>query len=247
MLQLFRTLAENPHLAKWVIRLGVYSTLSVAYRKLIIQPEIRDFPKGLSMPAYEELLVHCRDGLHNCVNLRRCTWTRDGSVNSWILGALQDCPNLQELEINGNHQGHYDAAILQEFDKLRKISLIMPSGPVLDALPVWIRATGPTLQSLTLICKVRLRESSSLAYSLNTYPQTSPLVTDALLQSMAPDLAALKHLHIVGCPKVTHSGIWPLISSNTNGLVGLGLENLSQSFVSITHKEIRSALQTSCL
>lgn len=41
----------------------------------------------------------------------------------------------------------------------------------------------------------------------------------------------LEHLHIVGCPKVTHTGVWHLISANRVGLVGLGLENLSQAFV----------------
>jgi hypothetical protein len=109
------------------------------------------------MSAYEELLVYCRDGLKNCVNLRKCTWTRDGSVNSWILKALQGCRNLRELELNGNHHGHYDAIILREFANLQKISLIMPSGPVLDVLPSWISVTGSTLQSLKLICTVRFK------------------------------------------------------------------------------------------
>lgn len=120
--------------------------------------EIRDFPKGLSMSAYEELLVFCREGLKNCINLRRCSWTRDGSVNSWILKALQECRNLRELELNGNHNGHYDAVLLQEFDNLQKISLIMPSWPVLNVLPTWIGFTGSTLRSLTLICKVRFKQ-----------------------------------------------------------------------------------------
>lgn len=41
----------------------------------------------------------------------------------------------------------------------------------------------------------------------------------------------LEHLHIVGCPKVTHEGVWHLVSANREGLVGLGLENLAQTFV----------------
>ncbi|KIM82848.1 hypothetical protein PILCRDRAFT_820136 [Piloderma croceum F 1598] len=163
------------------------------------------------MPAYEELLVFCREGLKNCINLRRCTWTRDGSVNSWILKALQECHNLRELEINGNHNGHYDAIILPQFENLQKISLIMPSGPVLDVLPSWINATGSILRSLTLICKA------------------SGLVTDHMLQALATNLPMLEHLHIVGCPKVTHKGVWHLVSAN-KGLIGLGLENLAQTF-----------------
>lgn len=153
---MFRTLAECPQLAKWVKRLGQWcSGWNLSVRDLNPKlPEIRDFPKGVSMTSYEELLVYCRDGLKNCVNLRRCAWTRDGSVNGWILTALQSCPSLRELEINGNHNGHYDAIFLRGFDKLDKISLIMPSGPVVDTLPVWVKVTGLTLRSLTLICKV---------------------------------------------------------------------------------------------
>jgi hypothetical protein len=41
----------------------------------------------------------------------------------------------------------------------------------------------------------------------------------------------LEHLHIVGCPKVTHRGVWYLVSASSNGLVGLGFENLAPTFV----------------
>jgi hypothetical protein len=41
----------------------------------------------------------------------------------------------------------------------------------------------------------------------------------------------LEHLYIVGCPKVTHTGVWHIVSSSFNGLVGLGLESLAPSFV----------------
>lgn len=50
---------------------------------------------------------------------------------------------------------------------------------------------------------------------------------------MATNLTMLEHLHIVGCTKVTHKGVWGLISENANGLVGLGLENLSHMFVGL--------------
>lgn len=57
------------------------------------------------------------------------------------------------------------------------------------------------------------------------------MVTDRILESLAANLALLEHLHIVGCPKVTHRGICHLLSANCNGLVGLGLENLAPTFV----------------
>lgn len=62
---------------------------------------------------------------------------------------------LKELEINGHSDGNFDPVLLLKFDKLTKISLIMPSDGVLEMLPRWAEVTGATLKNLTLICKVR--------------------------------------------------------------------------------------------
>lgn len=116
--------------------------------------EIRDFPKALSADRHSELLQLCAQGIRNCVNLRSCTWTRDGSLHSAVLESLGGCPQLHELEINGNDSG-YDPILLTRFSRLSKISLIMPSAHVLGVFPTWISITGETLRSLTIICKVR--------------------------------------------------------------------------------------------
>lgn len=115
--------------------------------------EMRDFPKALLTGGIDlpEMVVN---GLKNCVNLQACTWTRDGSLNSDILEALQR--SLHELEINGNSEGNYEPRILQRFSDLRKVSLIMPSGSVVAALNPWVVSLGSNLRSLTLICKVGL-------------------------------------------------------------------------------------------
>lgn len=96
--------------------------------------------------------------LKNCVNLQACTWTRDGSLDTFILETLHQCPRLEELEINGHDDGNYDPCLLLQFTHLRRISLIMPSGPVVGALKPWMALTGGTVQSLTLICKASLCE-----------------------------------------------------------------------------------------
>ncbi|EGO01171.1 hypothetical protein SERLA73DRAFT_179271 [Serpula lacrymans var. lacrymans S7.3] len=192
---LFDTLTTSPHLARHV-------------RKL----DIRDFPKGLTLPIYRDLHDLCPRGLTNCVNLKSCTWTRDGSLNSAILEALLRCSQLEELEINGNDSPSYSTAILPQFSNLRKISLIMPSISVLDILPSWLSVTNETLRNLTLICKA------------------SSLITDTMLESIAPSLHHLEHFHITGCPKVTQRGILAVLSSNDHGLLSLGLEGLSQAF-----------------
>ncbi|GLB39724.1 hypothetical protein LshimejAT787_0702340 [Lyophyllum shimeji] len=192
VVQLFTTLAQCPHLAKYVRRL-----------------DIREFPKAITLAELGETVLR---GLRNCTNLRACTWTRDGSLTSGILQALQTSGTLQELEINGRCENNYDPALLQGFTQLSRVVLIMPSAPVVGRLCPWMRLTGGTLQSLTLICKA------------------SHIVTDAVLESLAPHLVNLRHLYLTGCSKVTHDGVWSILSGNTVGLLELGLEGLSTHF-----------------
>ncbi|KAG1737583.1 uncharacterized protein EDB91DRAFT_1290700 [Suillus paluster] len=192
---LFQTLSSCPGLARYVSRL-----------------EIRVFPKALSSSSHSDLLDLCIQGIRNCVNLRSCAWTRDGSLESATLQALQKCPQLKELEINGHDSGYYDPWILPQFSKLSSISLIMPSVRVIEVLPSWISTTGSTLRNLNIVCK------------------TSSLITDTLLESLAPNMTELDQLFLTGCPKVTHRGIAELVSTNRNGLTGIGLEGLSPAF-----------------
>ncbi|KAG2095081.1 hypothetical protein BD769DRAFT_1655447 [Suillus cothurnatus] len=121
---LFQTLSNCPRLAQYVSRL-----------------EIRAFPKALSSSS-----LHKR--IRNCVNLKSCAWTRDGSLEAGDSPALQQCPQLKELEING-------------------------------------KDSGTTLRNLTMICQV------------------------------------------------THRGIGEIVSTNRNGLTGIGLERLSQQILQI--------------
>ncbi|KAJ7678640.1 hypothetical protein B0H17DRAFT_1078284 [Mycena rosella] len=165
VVSLFNTLAHYPHLAKYILKL-----------------EIRDFPKSMATDDLDALVL---SGLKNCVNLKSCTWTRDGALNSAILSVLQASNTLAELEINGHSDGHYDARILADFSHLR---------------------------NLTLICKM------------------SPLVTDNVLEALAPGLMHLEQFSITGCPRVSHLGIWAVVSQNSTGLRALGLEGLSQRF-----------------
>lgn len=238
MAKLFKTLAEYPHHAKHVKRLGTRCNLPFfgwdsRYLLFKTLPEIRDFPKSLlgTSPSYLALLHDCMVGLQNCITLKSCTWTRDGSLTSEILNALsaryvaptlpQDPRSLspeasfdlldtgfatlslasasskinsdlttekkshsdsrldqattraplKELEINGHSDGNFNPMLLLKFDKLRKISLIMPSDGVLETLPRWAGVTGTTLRSLTLICKVcRL----SVCRPCSTYKTLTP-------------------------------------------------------------------------
>ena len=67
---------------------------------------------------------------------------------------------------------------------------------------------------------------------LHTLFQASSILTDGILEAIAPSLINLEHLNLSGCPKVTHHGVWAVVSSSTNGLLGLALEGVCYEFVS---------------
>ena len=133
--------------------------------------EIRDFPKGLDNDSLDDLFDSCLRGIVNTVNLQSCTWTRDGSLGSSILLAMLKHRSLQELEINGRHYGNYDHTVLPQFTSIRRIKLIMPSPPVIDVLPTWLRSLAEPLQCLSIVCKVHttlvIDPSQSLSRSWN--------------------------------------------------------------------------------
>ncbi|CAL1710132.1 unnamed protein product [Somion occarium] len=173
---------------------------------------IRDFPRALLLDDRVEALQLCSRGIANCINLRACSWTRHGSLMTDVVLALQQLPLLTDLEINSETHYLFKPEILTGFTHLRKISLIMPSRPIINLLPIWITATTTTLRHLTLICK------------------SSTRVNDELLATLAPNLTNLEHLYLVGCPKVTHKGVLSVLASNTPGIRGLGMEGLSSTF-----------------
>lgn len=91
----------------------------------------------------------------------------------------------------------------------------MPDIAVVAQLREWTVLTGPSLHSLTLICKA------------------SSLVTDGLLADIAPQIPNLKQLHIAGSPKVTKQGILAILNANAAGIETLALEGLSAKFASV--------------
>jgi hypothetical protein len=116
---------------------------------------IEDFPKDRYSAAYGHIRDLCTRGLENCVQLRCCKWTRDGSLTSCALKSLGACPGLTDISINGNNSGFYEPGDLLQLLRLRKISLIGPSMPVLEILPIWLQVTGKSLTSLALIFGAR--------------------------------------------------------------------------------------------
>ena len=131
--------------------------------------EIRDFPKRYGTGGFpdEQFMNTVTKGLGNCVHLKTCTWTRDGSLTSEVLACLAKCPELTEITLNGGRSPQYEAMDLVQLLRLRKISMIMPSEPVLRIFPRWFRAIGQSLTGLSLICEAwifRLRSFNCVIY-----------------------------------------------------------------------------------
>lgn len=59
------------------------------------------------------------------------------------------------------------------------------------------------------------------------------MITDTLLESLALSMTELEQFYISGCPRVTDRGVGEIVSTNRNGLTGIGLEGLSNTFVGI--------------
>ena len=134
-----------------------------------VQLEIRDFPKcyyGVASPDEQSINTFAK-GLENCVHLKACTWSRDGSLTSEILACLARCPELTDITLNGGHSHYYEPMDLVQLLRLRKISLIMPSISVIRILPHWLRAIGQSLTSLSLICKARIFRLRAFACHLS--------------------------------------------------------------------------------
>lgn len=120
----------------------------------LVNPEIRDYPKGLSAEEGDRLTSTCLSAISHCINLRSCVWTRDGSLTTPILKTLATCPQLKELTINGHSEGHYHPEVLQGLTRLKSLTIIMPSPAIFSLLPAWSEVLGQTLNHFSLICKV---------------------------------------------------------------------------------------------
>lgn len=94
--------------------------------------------------------------IENCINLRSCTWTRDGSLTTQIIRRLGNLEGLKELEINGRPGtwGEWVSHDLLLFKGLQSLTLIMPARAVTDMVPEWVAQNAETLESLAIICKV---------------------------------------------------------------------------------------------
>ncbi|CUA78431.1 hypothetical protein RSOLAG22IIIB_13141 [Rhizoctonia solani] len=190
----------------------------------------RDFPTHLTFDGRQRMIALATQAVSNCVNLRSCSWTRDGTLSTRMLQALAGLNSLKELEINAK-PGAFGAWVPEDllaFQGLQRLTLIMPARSVVEILPEWSAKNRDTLESLVIICK------------------STPYLNDEILQGMLPSLENLRRLHLAGCVKVTESAIENFLDGNRH-LRSLAIEACSSRFnmntlasTCDTHKRLES-------
>ncbi|CAE6535072.1 unnamed protein product, partial [Rhizoctonia solani] len=141
---ILETLANAPHLAFHVKAL-----------------EFRDFPNHLNFDERHRIIALATQAISNCVNLRSCSWTRDGTLSTRMLQELAGLESLKELEINAKPGafGAWFPEDLLAFRGLQSLTLIMPARSIVELLPAWSAENKDTLESLVVICKDALAQA----------------------------------------------------------------------------------------
>lgn len=127
---LLTTLSHCPHLAHLVKHLGVSSFHNTMSEESSVIGAIR-----------------------NCSHLQSCSWAEVGSLSSEILQELSLLSNLRELEVDGNNWG-YGPDMLLKFKNLERLSVVMPSVPVLKQMHDCLALNSQSIRSLAFTCNV---------------------------------------------------------------------------------------------
>jgi hypothetical protein len=148
-------------------------------------------------------------------------------MNTEVLCALRDCPSLQSLTINGQHQWKYDPNILSQFVNIQELSIIMPSPVIVHVIE---RAEYAKLTSLSLICKVR-RLLNCLTISTHALlSKSSTVINDEFLSTLATKTPNIQRLQLINCPKVSDDGVMKVLEHSVPGLSDLAIEGTSGAF-----------------
>ncbi|CAE6408103.1 unnamed protein product [Rhizoctonia solani] len=195
----------------WTILETLGNAPHLAFHVKVLQ--LRDFPTHLSFDERHHIINLATQAISNCLNLRSCSWTRDGSLSTSMIQELASLNSLKELEINAK-PGAFGAWVPEDllgFRNLQSLTLIMPARSVVELLPAWCRENKDTLESLVIICK------------------SAPYPNDDILQNMLPSLQNIRRLHLAGCIKVTEQSVGNILADNCR-IRSLALETCSPRF-----------------
>ncbi|WVQ95692.1 hypothetical protein IAU59_002790 [Kwoniella sp. CBS 9459] len=182
---------------------------------LIKKLDVRFFPLAARGEERSDLDDHVKKAVENMHNLRSLVWTRDRSLNPALVETIADLDHLKSLEISGHSYRYYDPTLIGTMPALDDLRIMMPD---------------PNLKSkLVDVVKVLARRSSGGLTGLGIICQSSSLVDDAILKTIAPDLISLRRLTLWGCTRVTRDGVFSLLNEAADNVEELSLDALPHS------------------
>ncbi|GAA6048940.1 hypothetical protein JCM3770_007129 [Rhodotorula araucariae] len=185
---LFQTLADNPHLARLVVKL-----------------EIRVYPLSMILRErldMEQLAIRM---LRNCDNVEELVWTRKGALTDRVFEAIKQLPRLRSFECNAHTDlspGSWDADHFLDLPPLQSLSLILPDRKVSAMLPAFLGKQKALASTATFDCG---QEDILLLEELSILCRESTVINDRVVKALAPALAGsrLTSLALAGCAKLT--------------------------------------------
>lgn len=142
--------------------------------------------------VHPKFLSETADALQICKNLT--SFVCGPRILPALLGSLQGKERLQDLHIYASlttTQGE----MLQKITTLRSLTLDYPTWNVVDSLTRWAQSLQLTLSHLTIFM--------------------SQEVNGIFLEALLPLLPRLRGLHVIGCPKASHTVVIKAATTHT--------------------------------
>lgn len=206
----------------------VFSTLAQRppLAKCVRILELRVFPFGMPAEALEALEAHIVQALQSMTNLRELRWTRTGSLSDRVLRHMFDATHhLQTLELTGDSRTWSPRLLVERIPRsVTSLSFLLPDATVVRHLPDIVAQLEGRLASLQLLC------------------MHSSVVTDDILQTLAPLAPRLQRLALIGCKHVHGPGIEALATVRDLCLEAVGLG--PHALVRIVPQHVQSLVLT---
>ncbi|WVF68162.1 hypothetical protein IAT40_002927 [Kwoniella sp. CBS 6097] len=183
--------------------------------RLIKRLDVRFFPLAARGEERSDLDDHVKKAVEDMQQLQSLVWTRDRSLNPALVETIADLDHLKSLEISGHSYRYYDPSLIGTMPALEDLRIMMPDpnlkSKLVDVVQALGKRPGGGLRGLGIIC------------------QNSSLIDDAILKTIAPDLANLKRLTLWGCTRVTRDGVFGILTEAADEVGELSLDALPHS------------------
>ncbi|KAL1412669.1 hypothetical protein Q8F55_000416 [Vanrija albida] len=173
--------------------LAANAELCAAVRSL----DVRFFPLDITGDERNALEDMVLQAFRQMNNLERLVWTRDRSMFAELFDIVTRLPKLHHVELSGHATRLFEPALLATMDQLRDLRVYMPDVAFRIALS----------DVITLLCERPIGGLEGLALICKSFN----LINDDMLRALAPYLSSLKRLQLIGCTRITRTGVYDVL------------------------------------